>query len=112
MKEYQSLSRTRWDCKYHVEFIPKRRKKRVFGVLRRHLGDHVHICISIPPKYAVSNVGRIQHPESPRELRRLHQTSGSGRRSGSGRTLLHLRAVRAPLKAMQEPPTPSSPPTV
>jgi len=77
MKEYQSLSHTRWDCKYHVVFIPKRRKKRVFGVLRRHLGeifhelashkeskiveghmmgDHVHMCLSIPPKYAVSNV--------------------------------------------------------
>jgi putative transposase len=77
MKEYQSLSHTRWDCKYHVVFIPKRRKQKVFGVLRRHLGeifkelaqhkesqvleghlmpDHVHMCISIPPKYAVSNV--------------------------------------------------------
>lgn len=77
MKEYQSLSHTRWDCKYHVVFIPKRRKKRVFGALRRHLGemlhelaghkeskiveghlmpDHIHMCISIPPKYAVSNV--------------------------------------------------------
>ncbi len=42
MKEYQSLSHTRWDCKYHVVFIPKRR--------------NVHMCISIPPKYAVSNV--------------------------------------------------------
>ena len=38
MKEYQSLSHTRWDCKYHVVFIPKRRKKRIFGELRRHLG--------------------------------------------------------------------------
>ena len=77
MKEYQSLSHTRWDCKYHVVFIPKCRKKRIFGGLRRYLGeifrelaghkeakiveghlmpDHVHICISIPPKYAVSNV--------------------------------------------------------
>ena len=74
MKEYQSLSHTRWDCKYHVVFIPKRRKKRIFGELRRHLGEmfrdlagheeskiveghlmgnHVHMCISIPPKYAV-----------------------------------------------------------
>ena len=42
MKEYQSLSHTRWDCKYHVVFIPKRRKKRVFGVLRRHLGEVLH----------------------------------------------------------------------
>jgi putative transposase len=77
MKEYQSLSHTRWDCKYHVVFIPKRRKKQIFGVLKRHLGeifhelarhkeskiveghlmgDHVHMCISIPRKYAVSNV--------------------------------------------------------
>ena len=77
MKDCQSLSHTRWDCKYHVVFIPKRRKKRIFGGLRRHLGemfhelaghkeskiveghlmgDHVHICISIPPKCAVSNV--------------------------------------------------------
>ena len=37
MKEYQSLSHTRWDCKYHVVFIPKRRKKRIFGALRRQL---------------------------------------------------------------------------
>lgn len=77
MKEYQSLSHTRWDCKYHVVFIPKKRKKKIFEVLRRHLGeifrelakqkdsqvveghlmsDHVHMCLSIPPKYAVSNV--------------------------------------------------------
>ncbi len=77
MKEYQSLNHTRWDCKYHVVYIPKRRKKKVFGVVRRHLGqilhelashkeskiveghlmpDHIHMCISIPPKYSVSNV--------------------------------------------------------
>ena len=77
MKDYQSLSHTRWDCKYHVVFIPKKRKKKIFGALRRHLGeifrdlakrmdsavveghlmsDHVHICLSIPPKYSVSNV--------------------------------------------------------
>jgi REP element-mobilizing transposase RayT len=31
MKEYQSLSHTRWDCKYHIVFIPKRRKKRILG---------------------------------------------------------------------------------
>ena len=38
MKEYQSLSHTRWDCKYHVVFIPKRRKRKIFGSLRKHLG--------------------------------------------------------------------------
>jgi len=77
MKEYQSLSHTKWDCKYHVVFIPKMRKKQIFGAIRKHLGevlhelarqkecriveghlmlDHVHMCISIPPKYSVSNI--------------------------------------------------------
>ena len=77
MKDYQSLSHTRWDCKYHVVFIAKCRKRRIYGTLRRRLGeilrelaehkesriveghlmpDHVHMCISIPPKHSVSNV--------------------------------------------------------
>jgi putative transposase len=77
MKDYQSLSHSRWDCKYHLVFIPKRRKKTIYGALRKHLGeifhelarqrgcqiveghlmvDHVHICLSVPPKYAVSNI--------------------------------------------------------
>ncbi len=42
MKEYQSLSHTRWDCKYHVVFIPKRRKRKIFGSLRKHLGAIFH----------------------------------------------------------------------
>lgn len=77
MKSYTSLNHTQWDCKYHVVFIPKRRKKVIYGALRKHLGeilhelakqkesqiveghlknDHIHILIRIPPKYAVSNV--------------------------------------------------------
>lgn len=77
MKDYQSLCHTRWDCKYHVVFIPKRRKKMLFGRIRKHLGeifhelarqkeskiveghlkmDHVHMCINIPPKYSVVSV--------------------------------------------------------
>ncbi len=77
MKDYQSLNHTRWECKYHVVFIPKRRKKAIYGALRKHLGeifrelarhressivegklmpDHIHMCVSIPPKYAVSSV--------------------------------------------------------
>jgi len=77
MKDYKSLSHTRWDCKYHIVFIPKKRKKVIYGDLRKYLGeifhelakqkgveileghlmrDHVHICLSIPPKFAVSNV--------------------------------------------------------
>ena len=72
-----SLNHTKWECKYHVVFIPKYRKKRIYGEIRRHLGgilrrlaeqresrveeghlmpDHVHMMISIPPKYSVSQV--------------------------------------------------------
>ena len=77
MNEYESLGHTTWDCKYHVVFIPKCRRKTLYRELRRHLGevfhklaaqkeskieeghlmpDHVHMMISIPPKYAVSQV--------------------------------------------------------
>ncbi len=75
--DYQKLNHTTWKCKYHVVFIPKRRKQVIFGQLRHRLRDifhelarqkqsqiveghllrdHVHMCISIPPKYAVSGV--------------------------------------------------------
>ena len=77
MDEYQSLSHTKWDCKYHVIFIPKYRRRALYGQLRRHvrevfrklaeqkesrieeahlMPDHVHMMIVIPPKYAVSQV--------------------------------------------------------
>ena len=77
MNEYERLSHTTWDCKYHVVFIPKCRRKTLYQELRRHLGevfrklalqkeskveeghlmpDHVHMLLSIPPKYAVSQV--------------------------------------------------------
>jgi len=77
MKDEVSLSHTKWECKYHVVFIPKCRRKSLYQQLRRHLGevfrslaeqreskieeghlqvDHVHMMISIPPKYAVSQV--------------------------------------------------------
>jgi putative transposase len=77
LREYQSLSYTRWDRKFHLVFIPKRRKKAVLGVLPKDLvrifrelaehkesevvegrlmSDQVHRCLTIPPKYAVSNV--------------------------------------------------------
>ena len=77
MRDYQSLAHTTWDCKYPIVFIPKRRKKVIFGMIRKHLGkvlrelaeqkncqiveghlmpDHVHMCISIPSEYSVSYV--------------------------------------------------------
>jgi putative transposase len=77
MDEIESLSHTKWECKYHVVFIPKFRRKALYRELRQHLGeifkqlafqresrieeghlqaDHVHMMIAIPPKYAVSQV--------------------------------------------------------
>ena len=77
MDEMESLSHTKWECKYHVVFIPKCRRKTLYGELRQHLGevfrklavqkesrieeghllpDHVHMMIAIPPKHAVSQV--------------------------------------------------------
>jgi putative transposase len=74
---YQNLSHSKWDCKYPVVFVPKYRRKVMFGEIRQSLGsifhelarqkecriieghlmpDHVHMCIEIPPKYAVSSV--------------------------------------------------------
>jgi putative transposase len=77
MERYESLHHTQWECKYHLVWIPKCRKKVLYGQLRRDLGsilrklalqkesevvegklkvDHVHMVISIPPKYSVSQV--------------------------------------------------------
>ena len=58
MSNYKSLQHTKWECKYHVVFIPKYRKKLIYGELRRHLvlPDHVHVMISIPPKFSVAQV--------------------------------------------------------
>jgi putative transposase len=77
MENEQSLTHTKWECKYHIVWIPKYRKKKLYGQIRKFLGvlfkelaaqrectiieghlqpDHVHILISIPPKYAVAQV--------------------------------------------------------
>ncbi|MBE8232302.1 MAG: IS200/IS605 family transposase, partial [Endozoicomonadaceae bacterium] len=42
MKDYKRMSHTRWDCKYHVVFIPKKRKKVIYGSLRKYLGEILH----------------------------------------------------------------------
>ena len=77
MNDVESLSHTKWECKYHIVYIPKYRKKALYGALRQPLGevlkqlamqrgsrieeghllrDHVHMLVSIPPKYSVSQV--------------------------------------------------------
>ena len=77
MKRDNRLCHTKWECKFHIVWIPKRRRKVLFGKLRKYLGelfhklaaqrecriveghlciDHVHMCIEIPPKYSVAQV--------------------------------------------------------
>ena len=74
---YESISHSRWDCKYHVVFIPKCRRKELYGKIRKFLGpvfhemarqkgckieeghmvqDHVHMLIKIPPKFSVAEI--------------------------------------------------------
>jgi len=77
MHEWDSLSHVRWDCKYHVVIVPKYRRKALYGKLRRPVGkilrelcrqrgvelvegslqpDHIHMCLSVPPKYSIAFV--------------------------------------------------------
>ena len=76
MREWKSQSHVKWYCKYHIVFSPKYRKQAMYGSLRKGVGrilrqlckqmgvelveghamlDHVHVCLSIPPKYSVAN---------------------------------------------------------
>jgi len=77
MQNWQSLSHVRWECKYHVVIVPKYRKKVLYGKIRRGVGeiirdlckqkkiklieghlmpDHIHMCLSVPPKHSISFV--------------------------------------------------------
>jgi putative transposase len=89
---YQSLSHSKWNCKYHVIFIPKNRKNVLYGKVREELVkvlhelakqkeskitegslaiDHVHMCIEIPPKYAVASVIGFMKGKSAIAIARL-----------------------------------------
>jgi putative transposase len=77
MHDWASLSHVRWDCKYHIVFVPKYRKKKLYGKFRKQVGvilnnlcrqrgvellqghlmpDHIQMCISVPPKYSIAFV--------------------------------------------------------
>ena len=93
MHEWQSLSHVRWDCKYHVVIIPKYRRKVFYGKMRAAIGailrdlcrqrgidlveghampDHIHLCLSIPPKYSVANtIGFLKGKSAVRIHREL-----------------------------------------
>ena len=93
MDQYQSLNHTRWQCLYHVVFIPKWRRRTLYVQLRRYLGevfhdlarqkqsrvqeghlmpDHVHMLLQIPPKYAVSQVVGFIKGKSAIHLARVY----------------------------------------
>ena len=93
MDKFESLSHMAWDCKFHVVFIPKCRRRTLYGQLRQHLGevfrklasqkecrveeghlmpDHVHMLLSIPPKYAVSQVVGFIKGKSAIHLARVY----------------------------------------
>ena len=104
---YQSLSHAKWDCKYHGVFVPKRRRKAIFGQARRQLGaifhalarqkecqiieghlmpDHVHMCIAIPPKHPVASVIGFLKGKSAIAIARLcgKERNLAGQTSGPG----------------------------
>ena len=77
MHDWQSLSHVRWDCKYHIVIIPKFRKRVIYGNVRKRIGgiirdlcrqkrierleghlmpDHIHMCLSVPPKFSIAFV--------------------------------------------------------
>ena len=99
MQTYETLKHTTWECKYHIVFIPKCRKKVLYGQVRRELGpvlrelarqkeseiieghlmvDHVHMLVSIPPKYSVAQVMGFVKGKSAIHIARVY----AGRRRG------------------------------
>lgn len=99
MDTQASLNHSVWDCKYHVVFIPKYRRKALYAELRRYLGkvfrelarqkeshieeghllpDHVHMLIAIPPKFAVSQVVGFMKGKSAIHLARVYSERKRG----------------------------------
>ena len=95
MQEWQTLSHVRWECKYHVVIIPKYRRRVFYGRMKRAIGevirelcrqkgvtlleghamgDHIHMCLSIPPKFSVAHtIGSIKGKSAVRIHRELLQ---------------------------------------
>ena len=96
MHDWQSLSHVRWDCKYHVVIIPKYRKRKLYGKFKRNVGDiikdlcrqrgvellegslksdHIHMCLSVPPKFSIAFViGFLKGKSAVRIHRHLQES--------------------------------------
>ena len=100
MHEWESLSHVRWDCKYHIVIVPKYRQKVLYGKLKRDLGeilrdlcrqkgvdlleghlmgDHVHMCLRVPPKHSIAFVIGFLKGKS---AVRIHRAAGNKRVTG------------------------------
>ena len=99
MKDWQSQAHVKWDCKYHVVILPKYRRKTLYGKLRRDVGkilkelckqkgvrlvegkampDHVHMLLSVPPKYSIAmTMGYLKGKSAIRIHRELMRTQGT-----------------------------------
>lgn len=99
MKDWKSQSHVKWDCKYHVVIVPKYRRKVFYGKRRKEIGkllrqlcvqkgleliegnampDHVHMLLSIPPKYSVAmTMGYLKGKSAVRILREQLRTKGT-----------------------------------
>ena len=101
MREWQNQSHVKWYCRYHVVIVPKYRKKAILGVLRKEIGgvlwelcgqfgvelieghampEHVHLCLSIPPKHSVAyTIGRLKGKSAVRIHRDYIQGKGNAK---------------------------------
>jgi len=99
MKDWQSQTHVKWECKYHVVILPKYRKKTVYGRVRRQIGlilrqlcrqkgiellegnampDHIHMLLSVPPKYSIAmTMGYLKGKSAVRIHREILRTEGT-----------------------------------
>ena len=99
MKDWQSQAHVKWECKYHVVILPKYRRKTLYGRVRREVGrilrelcrqkglelveghamrDHIHMLLSIPPKYSIAmTLGYLKGKSAIRIHREVLKTKGT-----------------------------------
>jgi len=99
MKDWQSQAHVKWECLYHVVIVPKYRKKTLYGRVRKQIGeilrnlcrqknvslveghlcsDHIHMLLSVPPRYSIAMViGFLKGKSAVRIHREIKQTRGS-----------------------------------
>jgi putative transposase len=97
MRDWQSQTHVRWHCRYHLVFVPKYRHKTIYGNLRKDIGkilrelcqhqgvelieghampDHIHLLVSVPPKYSVANTVGMLKGKSAIRIHREYLVSG------------------------------------